>query len=64
MSDEPIKIIKVPTSPFVFGDDRYRVLYGPETEQGTRPLVGVIREDMVSPLEELLERAEAIPDHD
>lgn len=62
MSDEPIKIVKVPASPFVFGDARFRVLYRPEMPNGLRPIVGVIREDMVSPLEELLERAEATDD--
>jgi len=60
----PIKIITVPAAPFVFGDDRFRVLYGPENEHGTRPLVGLVREDMVSALEDELERAQTVPQKD
>lgn len=58
---DPIKLIAVPVMPFEFGDARFRALYGPENEHGGRPLVGVVREDMVSLLEGELEKALSAP---
>ena len=55
---DPVKIVTVPQSPFVFGDARFRVLYGPENDTGERPVAGVIREDLVSALETILEQSE------
>lgn len=57
MSD-PVKVVTVPKTPFVFGDARFRVLYGPENDKGERPVAGVIREDLVSTLEGVLEQSE------
>lgn len=50
------KTIKLPDMPFMFGDARFRVIYGERDEKGGRELVGLIREDHVSILEGLMER--------
>jgi hypothetical protein len=57
MNDD-IKIIAAPPSTFVFGDGRFRVLYGPEHE-GRRKVIGLIQEDQVERLEVMLEYADA-----
>ncbi len=57
--DEQLEIISVPPSTFVFGDGLFRVLYGPENDQGARHLLGLIDEKQVSRLEAMLEYADA-----
>ena len=49
------RTIEVPDMPFLFGDGRFRVLYGPRASTGGRKIAGVIAEEYVEPLEAILE---------
>lgn len=50
------RVISIPRMPFAFGDGRFRMLYGPANASGGREVAGVIREDYVSQLEDILEK--------
>lgn len=57
-----IKLAAASEPPFVFGDARFRILYGPTDEQGQRPVVGLIREDTVAAIEDKLACADPKPE--